>query len=228
MSGVTDTRSKSQLLAMSFSKVSCFKDCEYKAWLLYIAKKVTFTDNQYSIEGSAVHKELEEYLRDGKPLTRTQYQLSADKIKKLIAEERFYEKNLAINDRLVPCTYFDKLTWLRATIDVLFLKGDHALVLDHKSGKKKKGLELQLRISALLVFYNYPKIQKITASIAWLKTNEFENWIIGRDEIPIILSELKGIYDEMEICHDSGGWKPEPAMWKCRYCSCREMCTYKL
>ena len=220
-------KSKEQLLAISYSKAAAFIECPLRCWYVYREKLIPFTGNQYTEEGTAAHKDLENYCRDGTPLTRLEYKSAADKIKNLDAGIKLYEVDMAINDKLEPVEYFAKDVWVRGGLDVLMIRGNKGFIGDWKTNKKKSDMKLELRIFTLLAFQKYPQLESITTTFIWLKLNEMTSVVYTRADLPDIVAELKSIYQQMDDSYVSGAWTPKPARYKCGWCAANEICSFK-
>jgi hypothetical protein len=164
--------------------------------------------------GNRVHKALELRVGQGTPLPETMKQFEA--VAAPIAAMRKtganiqVEQKLALNINFRPTTYFAKDVWLRSVADVVAEKGKNAVVLDHKTGKKKPDSQ-QLRLSAAVVFATKPYITNITCSFLWLTdgTNTTEKFL--REDAASIWAEFLPRVKRMETAIKEDKMPPNPS-----------------
>ena len=168
----------------SFSSLSTFSSCPKKYYHLKVAKDVQDSTGEAALWGGMVHVAIENRLKDKTPLPE-EFAMYADYCDKIeaIAGEMHVELELAIDKSFKPVGFGSDEAWCRGIIDVLHLQGDRALVLDHKTGKRKPDTG-QLKLFALMVFYHYPQIMSVKTGFFWLKTFEKDTAEFTRDQMP--------------------------------------------
>lgn len=121
---------------LSFSGIKTYDQCPHKFYRLKVLKDVKddFSGPE-AVWGNEVHKALEEFIRDGKPLGERfkQFQEYAERLRQ-IEGDHYVEKKLAITDDGVLKNFFSDEADHRCIIDFLVVRNDRrdALVLDHK------------------------------------------------------------------------------------------------
>lgn len=159
--------------AWSFSTLDMFEKCRKKFYHLKVIKDRKEPDNQWQQDGKFVHDALFQYAVNGKPLPLTIRHMQ-EQVDKMLAlpGERHGELRLCLNDSFKPRDFFAKDAWVRAVIDLVIVRGDHAVIIDWKTGKQKPGFA-QLRLSAAVLSRYMPEIEKFSLIYAWLKDGEF-------------------------------------------------------
>jgi hypothetical protein len=177
-------------LPWSHSSINGFETCPRQYAEVKVLKHYKQKSNDASIWGDEAHTAFEKYLKGEanlEPRFET-YKTYLDKYKALPGN-LFAERMYALDKRLQPCDFYAPGVWGRGIIDVLVINGFHALVDDHKTGKRKKDMQ-QLVIFALLVFYHHPEVQVCDVGFQWLKTNEEDREVFQRADIPMMWNML--------------------------------------
>jgi hypothetical protein len=138
--------------------------------------------------------------------------------------ELLVEKELVLNDNLTPTGWWDADAWIRSKLDVLVIKGNHAVVMDWKTGKRKPDF-FQMQMFAVQVFKHYPEVQHVKTSLVWLKDMSMDSEKYTRlDANPLwaeIMKRIQRIHTSLE--HDN--WPAKPS-GLCRFCPARHDCDY--
>ena len=162
----------SPMLPLSFSSISTFDTCPRQFHHLYVLTDVKSKDNEANLWGTKCHKEIEDYLKEGReiddeapkralPLIQT--------IRKLQGAEQV-EWKWALNTDWSATGFFDA-PMLRGVIDWLVVTGEKAIVADWKFGRRKENSD-QLKLFALAVFLHHPEVQKVRTMYVWLKEGQ--------------------------------------------------------
>lgn len=207
MPTVSDT-----IMSQSHTSLSCFVACPRQYEARYVTKEVAFEQGEAAKWGDDVHKALEAYVRDGKPLPSNvaMYQKWADAIR-LRAGVKVIEGAFGIKRDLTPCGFSDPDAWLRAKIDVLILRDGAADIIDYKTGKRKDD-PTQLRRYSLLVFAKYPEIDTIKAGYLWLKDGLLPQPVVFyRHQIDDMLAIENKLYEQLEASYTTGCFQPKPS-----------------
>lgn len=228
-------------LPWSHSALSDFINCPKQYYHKRVAKDVEDPPNDAGLAGDFMHKAFEAYLKSRTPLPTTypdnvrdwpvglktadKYQDYLDDILAQVGDLHV-ECRYATTQRLEPCYFFAKDVWCRSILDVLIINGKRALVIDHKTGKKKNDLR-QLRLNALMVFLHHPEVEVVHVAYAWLVTGETDKFkFVRADEkamwqffVPLLRSYREAYRIEVFNPKPSGlcnGWCPVTScdFWK--------------
>jgi|SRR4249920_1394277 len=218
-------------LAHSYSAIKQFEDCPQRYYRQRILKDVVDSGGEASIHGDRIHKYIEERLRSHTPLPD-----EAEKFEPLCRSielamgdktEIFTEKELTLNERLEPTDWWAWDAWLRSKLDVLIMRGEKALVLDWKTGKRRPDF-FQMELFAAQVFKHFPQVNQVTTMLVWLRdmASDTETYHREKDSQRLwetILGKIRRIYDAAE--HDV--WPAKPS-GLCHYCPAQSSCAWAL
>lgn len=200
-------------IALSFSRLSDYEQCPLKFESKYIKK--TYPDdsnNPAFAKGKAIHKQLEDYVNfmrigtdaENFPPTMGAHAKNAigmiEKLYKVSNGNIYPEKQLAVDQNYRKCDWFAKPTvvkW-RAIIDCLvFLDDETLLIIDWKSGKFREyedGPTTQLKLTAVILFNLYPKINKITSSYMFVEHKRTVQVDFNRDQLVSMQEKFDDAY----------------------------------
>lgn len=220
-------------LPWSHSLLESVKTCPKQVYHVKIKKDVVDdTPNEVRDWGIRAHKAIEIGLKTQEPMPVEfhNYQWYVDTLLAFRGQQ-FVEHKLGIAADYAPTGFFAKDVWARCVIDYLVVKGEKALIVDHKMGKKKPSK--QLTQNALLVFANYPEVEVCRTSFSWLKSDvrDATNDVLRREDVPALwasyeadLSLYKRVFEEeLWVEKPSGlcnGWCP---VKQCKYWRERKM-----
>jgi hypothetical protein len=74
---------------------------------------------------------------------------------------RFPEHKMALTIDKQPCGFDDADYWVRGIADLLIIDGDHAFVIDYKTGKPKMPDPDQLKLMALMVLVVWMRYSRL-------------------------------------------------------------------
>lgn len=158
----------------SYSKLKNYKTCPRRYHDIDVEKiykeDEKGEDSALAI-GNRIHKNLEERVRDGKPLPADIAHLE-DAMARLAARPGriLVEQQLAIKEDLSPTDWFNRQTWYRAKCDYLNIatNGKVALAIDYKTGKILEE-SVQLALMAETIFSHFPTVDAVRTEFWWLK-----------------------------------------------------------
>ena len=218
-------------IALSFSRLSDYEQCPFKFKSKYIDKSYPDdSDNPAFIKGNKIHKQLEDYVsflqsqdrdEDKRPIMGTYTEPVVPMIDKLwdaSGGRMFPEKQIAVDQDWELCSWYDKPHQVkyRVIVDCLvFLSDRELLVIDWKSGKVRPyedGPRTQLKLTALILFNLYPKVEKITCAYMFVEHKE-----TVKAEFQV--SEMESIREEFEAAHKEVNIASDFPYKKNRYCN---------
>lgn len=180
--------------AWSHTALETFENCPKQYFETKVVKpsKYPFIDTKETVWGREVHKQFENFLLYGSPLTadldmhREFLQRFKDQPGELAGEEK-----IALDVNMRQCAYFDKVNqvWYRGQVDAR--KRNRAAgtshILDHKTGKVKTDYT-QLKGFAMWEFLTQPDIHTCKAEFYWTQIRGTNGETYYREQLPEIIS----------------------------------------
>jgi len=195
----------------SYSSLKEYLNCPKQYHELKVLKNYVKEETDNMRYGKEVHKALEDYVKDNKPLVKN-YKRFQPTLDSLLAIEgvKYPEHELAITFDKTPCKFDSKDRWVRGIIDLLIVDGDTAYIVDYKTGSNKYPDPKQLKLMALLTFAHFPEVNKIKAGLLFVMHDSFMPEEYNRDSIDKLwlyfLSDLR----RLELSFDNNLWIANP------------------
>jgi hypothetical protein len=180
----------------SFSRLSVFEQCKFRAKLAYVDKipeperplppgKLEHANDR----GSRIHDGAEMYVRGKGPFLpeMEKFRPEFEALKRLFdAGKVSLEGEWGTNRNWEPCAWSGPETWQRLKIDALIFLSDYeAVVVDYKSGGKF-GKEVthneQCQLYQLVTFLRYPKLESITTELWYTDKDELTSHTYTRQQ----------------------------------------------
>lgn len=215
---------------LSYSGIAAFQQCPHKFYRMRIACDVRDSPHPAATWGSDVHFALEQYIRDGVPMPAhlAMYEKYAADLRKFASppgRELYVEKKLAVDAAYSPVDFDDPAARYRGIVDYLVISGERAYLLDHKTGKIRPSD--QLALNAILVFGNFPLVQRIDAAFYWLSHRTYTRYIYERRHMCALDEQLFApIVEQVCDCLASGVWTKRQS-GLCKYCPVED-CEFKV
>lgn len=197
----------------SFSRIDAFRQCPKKFYELNVRKpkRVTFQQTDAQRHGERVHKILEDAIH-GKPVPFG-YEKYGHLAKAVLAVpgQTLTEVNLTVDRNGAPCGSMDwDRAYIRARVDALKLNGSTAWAGDWKTGKRTFD-ELQMRITAGMVFVHYPDVERTATSYIFTEENSVdEPTIYRRDDLARIWREPLDWMARIQEASRTNHWPAQP------------------
>jgi hypothetical protein len=202
----------------SYSSLTSFETCARRYYHLKVARDVADTKHESAVWGSAVHKHLEDRLRDGTrlPDSISSYESFVAPIARRPGE-LIVERQFCIGSNLQPTEWSSSNAWCRGIVDVGVVNGPKALLLDWKSGKRKLESD-QLKLFAGLAFSHYPDLKIVFTGFVWLKDGKVDKQKFSREEAPLIWQEFIPRVRRLERAYEESNFPPKPSGLCRNYC----------
>jgi len=224
------------MIALSYSRLSTFEQCETKFNHIYVSKDVKDSDNEFTIYGNRVHEALEQYgkeveagvavavdiLSDGKKYAEIAKFIPVANLILRQSGTKYFEHKMAILADRTPCDWFDPNVWLRGIADILVVNGDAAFVGDWKTGKVRDN-PLQLKLFACMVMALFPEVNTVRTAFIWLAYNEITDSKFTRKMLPDLWATLDPRLDAVQKAIDLGVFKSKPS-GLCNWCPAKGVC----
>lgn len=212
----------SKILPWSHSALNSVQSCPYKHYEIKVLKNFVDESGEAAKWGTYVHKCIEDAVLLGAPLPDN-VKVYAPQVWAAIGGDLDLvraEVKLAITNKFQPCEWADR--WGGSISDILKIRGNKAKVLDWKLGKVKPSG--QLKVNALMVFYNYPEVDTVLTSFEWLNKS-VPNWvpstraIYTRDQIPELWDSVMQDLKLYVTCFKTDTWPKRPSGLCKNYCA---------
>jgi ATP-dependent exoDNAse (exonuclease V) beta subunit len=190
----------------SYSKLDSYAFCPNKFKLNYISKVKVPSENIALEKGSYIHKLIEDFLNDSPLNSDFEFKLASKKqikefkkiadsviaseyyttLKKLcMASDVFeVERGFSLTHEFLPSDYEDENKLLHGFIDLYAVRGTCAMVLDHKTGKKKDRQTFeQTMLYAMWIMKKYPQVQTVKCIYSYVEHDHRNVKVFTRDEL---------------------------------------------
>ena len=157
------------VIPWSYSSYGDYQTCPYRFYKVKIVKEYSEPPSEHIIWGNTVHKSIEEYIRDGKPMadTTARFKGVVDRYNALPGET-YVEVELACDVNMKPTGFWDADAWCRGKGDIVKVNGNKGFAGDWKTGKVKPN-SLQLDLMGVMVMATFPDVDKVTGVFVWLQ-----------------------------------------------------------
>lgn len=153
----------------SYSSWKTFNTCPLLYKDKYILKNKE-PPGEAAMFGTAVHKTIEDHIRDGTP-PPPEHNKYVQQIAPILKwpGQVYPEYKMALGFDLKPCDFFDPNYFVRGVADYVNVPGSKANVLDWKTGKSAKYADTkQLDLMALMIFKHFPKVDLVNGGLVFL------------------------------------------------------------
>lgn len=197
----------------SFSGLKDFVNCPKQYNEVKVKKNFVKKATEQMLYGTEVHKALEDYVRDGKPLAKN-YERFKETVDALIdiPGKKHPEMQMALKaDKITPCGFDDPEYWVRGIVDLLVIDGDTAYIVDYKTGSAKYPDSKQLKLMALMTFAHYPEVKFIKAGLLFVMHGVFIDEQYHRHETPKMWEAFALDTARLEVAYETDNWPPNPS-----------------
>ena len=180
----------------SFSRLTVFEQCKFRAKLQMIDKIPDPTPRPAADRGTEIHQTCEDYVRGTAALRKEMRHFEEEFV---VLRDLFKKGKVSLEGEWgftkdwEPCDY--KKAWLRAKADaVVWLSPTHVVVIDYKTGKRfgnevKHGEQLQLY--ALCMMVRHPEIERVTVELWYLDQNEMAPLDLRQQPIGHVAGQIR-------------------------------------
>lgn len=216
-----------QTIQWSFSGLKDFIGCPKRYQEVKVLKNFEQKFNEAAQYGNKVHEALEKYVKDGTelPLNYQQFKAWADALIQLPGQ-KLTEHRMALTIDRQPCTWAAKNMWVRGIADLLIIDGEHARVIDYKTGSERYPEPKQLKLMALLVFSHYPEVKKVSGALMFIMKNVIIDEEYTRDMIDELWAAFTPDLERLSQAYENNVWPANPSAL-CRFCPVNTCQFYK-
>jgi len=228
-------------IAWSWTRLNDFETCPRMFQGKYITKdfpKPDF-DQLHFIKGRAIHKAIEDFLKEGVeipfPIVSgvNVFHVKLDFLKPLFdklahVDTRLVEENICFAFDLSKRSWFAKDAWCRVIFDCLVIVGDFALIIDWKSGKVKRHSD-QLKLFAAAAMTLFPKVNRVMTAYVWCEhptaSPTFSEYT--RADQDALWLEFGDRAELIQMASESGNWPAKKNNF-CKFCDALpSQCEFK-
>ena len=205
----------------SYSSISLFQQCPRKYYRLRVAKDVSEPHQAHLDYGKEVHKAAEDYVCNDKSLDpRYAFIKPALDALKSLPGTKLCEHEMGLTKDFKPCGFRDPEVWFRGIADLLIIDGDHAHLVDYKTGKSSQYADRkQLELLALLVFKHFPQVKSIKAGLVFVVAEDLVKAEYGADIQEKAWGKWLPEIQRLETAMETNVWNPVPNF------TCRKFCA---
>lgn len=215
------------MVQWSYSSLKDFLNCPKQYYHTKVAKdyEKKVTDNM--LYGSEVHKALEDYVRDGKPLAKN-YDFLRPTLDELltIPGHKYPEHKMALTADKLVCDFDAPNRWVRGIVDLLIVDNDMAYIVDYKTGNNRYPDPKQLRLMALMTYVHFPQVERIKAGLLFVLRNSFVPEEYFRANLDKLWGPFHNDVSRLELAYDNALWPPNPT-GLCGWCPVSSCKFYK-
>ena len=213
-------------LTHSYSSIKLYENCPLNYYRQRVIKDIKDAGGEASIYGDRIHKFLEGRLKGSQlPQEMEQYEPLCAMVERLATDgQLMIEQEMTLTENLTPTGWWDADAWLRSKLDVLVIKGNEAVVMDWKTGKRRVDF-FQMQMFAAQVFKHFPEVQRVKTILVWLKTMEMDSESYNRVNINEVWAEIMKRIQRIHSSLEHDNWPAKPS-GLCRYCPARHDCDY--
>jgi hypothetical protein len=204
----------------SFSSLKDFVNCPKQYQEIKVLKRFHKFPTEQMRYGTEVHKACEDYVGEGVPLAEN-YKRFQPVLDSLVAipGTKYPEYRMALDkDRQVSA--YGKGYWVRGIVDLLIVDGDHAFLVDYKTGSNRYPDPKQLKLMALMTFAHFPEVNKVKAGLLFVMHESFMDEEYTRDQIPKLWSYFENDLERLSLSYENDTWQANPTPL-CGWCPVR-------
>lgn len=221
-------------IALSWSRLSDFKQCPKKFHLKYITKSFPTEEKSiHLVKGEQLHKQLEDYViaKNGQaamPLGFSpEVRESLGYVDKLFEnfDQVHPEAQIACTKDWKPAEWFGKDVGWRSIWDVVGLKQTICFIGDWKSGKiypYGDGFG-QLHLSSVIALNRWPEVPEVTSAYVYIEHKKVTPVKVTREQLPEVQAYFDGEFERVQMETE---WAPTPND-NCKWCpATRAQCKF--
>lgn len=194
----------------SFSSLKDYVNCPKQYQEIKVLKRFAKKPTEAMLYGTVVHKACEDYVGEGKPLAENYKRFEPVlSILKDMAGVKYPEYKMGLDANRNACEY-GKGYWVRGIVDLLIIDGDHAFIVDYKTGSAKYPDPKQLKLMALMTFAHFPEVQKIKAGLLFVVHGSFLEEEYKREDISKLWKSFEPDLNRLKASFDNDVWNPNP------------------
>lgn len=229
-------------IALSWSRLSDYRQCPLKFKLKYLDKNPKFKEDEsaspHLVRGKNVHAALENYVVQ--MTSNGELEVKITSLPEVEATKPFVNRFLENYEQVIPETqiavnpnwqrieWFDREAYYRAIYDLIAINPLDVVIVDYKTGKMRdydggpNGMG-QLHLSAGIATALWPSVEKITTVYAYVDHKKTMPKTFTQEDGEKIRKHFAEEYDQV---NSDSAFKPKVNEF-CKWCpATRDMCPY--
>jgi len=213
----------------SWTSYSSYQTCPFRYKVTRVTKEIVEPETEALRWGKLAHKALEDRVKDGVALQDgmekwEKYARLADKMKAIATVET--ERQIALDENLVPVDYWSKDAWVRGVVD-LAIKGSQVIgIWDYKTGKIRDASE-QLKLFACFAFALYPEAREVHTQYIWLNHDKITGCSYRREDLPVLWGAFEATVARLALSYATNNWPTKPSGLCRAHCAVpKSLCKY--
>ena len=209
----------------SHSSLKDFEGCPRRYHEIKVLKNYKFQETEATRYGTQLHKAAEDYIQDGVVLP-PQFSFVKDTLDALNKKpgRKLVEYQMALTEKLQPCTWKSPDVWVRGIADLLIVNDDDltAWVVDYKTGNNRYPDRDQLKLMSIMVFAHFPHIRQVKSALLFVVKNDMVKHSMTVDQAEAEWWSYRERTARIAACTENGVWNPKqtPLCGWCAVKSC--------
>lgn len=209
----------------SHSSLKDFEGCPRRYHEIKVLKNYKFQETEATRYGTQLHKAAEDYIQDGVVLP-PQFLFVKDTLDALNKKpgRKLVEYQMALTEKLQPCTWKSPDVWVRGIADLLIVNDDDltAWVVDYKTGNNRYPDRDQLRLMSIMVFAHFPHIRQVKSALLFVVKNDMVKHSMTVDQAEAEWWSYRERTARIAACTENEVWNPKqtPLCGWCAVKSC--------
>jgi hypothetical protein len=210
-----------KIIRWSHSALKDYEGCARRYHEVKVLGKYPFQETDATRYGVEVHKALEEYIKDSKPIPPAYAQFKAV-VDAIIQKpgRKLAEHEMALTKSLQPCDWKDKDVWVRGIADILIVDDDDlvAWVGDWKTGNDRYPDRDQLVLMSIMVFAHFPHIRKVNSALLFIVKESMVKMQMMREQADAAWWKYRERTARLENSFANNVWNPTQTPLCRRHC----------
>ena len=209
----------------SHSSLKDFEGCPRRYHEIKVLKNYKFQETEATRYGTQLHKAAEDYIQDGVALP-PQFSFVKDTLDALNKKtgRKLVEYQMALTEKLQPCTWKSPDVWVRGIADLLIVNDDDltAWVVDYKTGNNRYPDRDQLKLMSIMVFAHFPHIRQVKSALLFVVKNDMVKHSMTVDQAEAEWWSYRERTARIAACTENEVWNPKqtPLCGWCAVKSC--------
>jgi hypothetical protein len=209
----------------SHSSLKDFEGCPRRYHEIKVLKNYKFQETEATRYGTQLHKAAEDYIQNGVVLP-PQFSFVKDTLDALNKKpgRKLVEYQMALTEKLQPCTWKSPDVWVRGIADLLIVNDDDltAWVVDYKTGNNRYPDRDQLRLMSIMVFAHFPHIRQVKSALLFVVKNDMVKHSMTVDQAEAEWWSYRERTARIAACTENEVWNPKqtPLCGWCAVKSC--------
>ena len=209
----------------SYSSLKDYLNCPKQYNEVRVLKRFKKEATEQMLYGTAVHKALEEFVRDGTPLPENyqQYEPLVGPLQ-ILPGEKYFEHKLGVTEDRKPCAFDAPDCYARGILDFLGVLDSKAFLVDYKTGNPRYPDMKQLKLASLMVFEHFPNVEVVHTGLMFLRNGSLVTDTFRAADKEALWKDFYPDIFRLQMSAATNLWHPNPT-GLCGWCPVTD-CQY--